>query len=80
MITRALLFSAVVIAVATNMAVNINSHGRNPFTPRYVDPALNSSYSVPTNLPGQQTRASANTANGGRAVGHRPFSPEMYRP
>lgn len=80
MIARALFFSAVLIAVATNVALKINSYDRNPFAPRYVDPAFNSVYPVPATLPCQRTGTSVNTASGGRVVGQRPFSPEMYRP
>lgn len=80
MTNRALIFSAVVIAVSTNIAISINSMGRNPFAPRYVLPEP-ASLSVPASVvPIQQTGAEAQAADSRRVVGQRPFSPEMYRP
>jgi hypothetical protein len=79
MINRALIFAAVVIAVATNIAAGINATGRNPFTPRHVLPEPASIHPVPTAV---QPAATPEVGNMARQDGRkaRPFSPEMYRP
>ena len=84
MIIRALLSAAVVIAVAMNIAAEINATGRNLFAPLYVLPEP-ASLSVPASAvpvqPADKTQAQS-AAQGGDNLRQRtrPFSPEMYRP
>jgi hypothetical protein len=79
MIYRALIFAAVVIAVATSIAAGINATGRNPFAPRCVPPEPASIHPETTAV---QPAAAHRVENMARQDGSkaRPFSPEMYRP